>query len=81
MKQRQPTKRAHPNAWRLSEIYLPRTHLFIALYAAYRRGGGGGGGGEGAKELRGVFHIQIAWLRVEFLKGKKKGKDIVRRRA
>jgi len=55
-------------------------YLFsLVSYAAYPICGGGGG--RRSKELRGVCVWHIMGLRVEFVKRKKRGKDILRGRA
>jgi len=46
-----------------------------------RAGGERKRGVQGAKELRGVCVRHIVWLRVEFVKGEQRGKDILRERA
>jgi len=70
------------------ETCLPRTQLFICLVLFHMqptqyvgRVRGGGEEGRRSKEFRGVCVWHIMWMRLRFVKRKKRGQDILRGRA
>jgi len=88
MKQRQPTKRAHACARSHGDMLAKNSLVYLCTlvsYTAYplcvgRGMGEEGGGVRQRKNFRGVCVWHIVWLRVEFVKRKKRGKDILRGR-